>query len=454
MGLSRWLPGQRRSVISGFVVSGIVPLMAALTAGCGDSPGDGGDTGSLSSHDAARMEAADDTALPLLARSLLPEVETLTGLPARKPLAIALRTREELEAYLVEQLEEQLPADRLAAVQRTYARLGLVPEDLELDELLRSMLLEQVVGYYDPVRDTLYVMEGLDPELVEPVLVHELAHALQDQYQDLDSLMSANRDQNDRAAAAQSALEGHATLVMLEWQLGKLTGGAIGLDALPSLSDLPEVEMLEAAGLEMPALASAPRVIRETLIFPYLGGLEFVRRVRAGREFERWLPLGTELPVSTEQVMHPARAFGSAPDVPVDVTFFDWPPSGWSEVHSDGLGELETRIWLEEFLDDKERAAAAAAGWDGDRYSLVETPRGELLVWVTAWDRPAEADEFAAAAEQAVRVRYSRHTNRASSIERRILAGVPVVVLVDRPLAVNVSRAVPEIRLAIPVPER
>ncbi len=59
-------------------------------------------------------------------------------------------------------------------------------------QLLRSLLLEQVVGYYDPARDTLFVMEGLDPALVEPVLAHEIVHALQDQYEDLDSLMTAN----------------------------------------------------------------------------------------------------------------------------------------------------------------------------------------------------------------------------------------------------------------------
>ena len=56
----------------------------------------------------------------------------------------------------------EVPADRLEAVVRTYARLGLVPETIDLEPLLRSLLLEQVVGYYDPARDTLYVVDRVD----------------------------------------------------------------------------------------------------------------------------------------------------------------------------------------------------------------------------------------------------------------------------------------------------
>ena len=31
----------------------------------------------------------------------------------------------------------------------------------------------------------------------------------------------------------------------------------------------------------------------------------------------------------------------------------------------------------------------ASIGWDGDRYALVKTPAGNALAWVTVWDRPA-----------------------------------------------------------------
>ena len=405
----------------------------------------------VSEQRAGRSSITDDSSLRVLAAELLPEVETLSGLAARRPLALGTRSRSELESFLVAEIEDQLPPQRSRDVVRTYARLGLVPRDLELDDLLRSLLLEQVVGYYDPSRDTLFVVEGLDPSLLEPVLAHEIVHALQDQYQDLDSLMAANQGQNDRATASQSALEGHATLAMLEWQLARLTGGAMGLESLPSLTELPETELLEAVGLEMPALVSAPRLIRESLLFPYLGGLEFVRARRSAADGEPSAPLGSEMPVSTEQVLHPDRAFGVVRDIPVTVAFSAVPPAEWTVAHADGLGELETRIWLQEFFEDRDRATSAAAGWDGDMYRLLDGPGGEVLIWASAWDTSEDADEFARAARQVLKLRYAGDQSRSTEVERRTVSGIPLVVVIDRPIALDPAQIDSGVTVTVPV---
>jgi len=248
------------------------------------------------------------------------------------------------------------------------------------------------------------VVAGVDSTLVEAVLAHELVHALQDQHQDLDSLMRANLDRNDRANAAQAALEGHATLAMLEWQLGRLSGGAFEVEDLPDLAGLADADLIRAGGLEMPALASAPRILRESLLFPYVGGLRFTRarnRALGGRG----APLGDALPVSTEQVLHPERSLGADLDEPVPIRFAE-PPEGWREIRADALGEFEARIWLDELLGNPDRAARAAEGWDGDRYRLLEGPSGEALVWISTWDSRRDAAEFADAARDALARRY------------------------------------------------
>jgi hypothetical protein len=422
--------------------------VSAWAFGCGsDGAGERADR----SERTDAISESTETAVRDLAAQILPEIQTLSALPARRPLSIALRTREELESYLTAQLAQQLPPAKLRALERTYVRFGLIPEDLELDVLLRSLLLEQVVGYYDPARDTLYVIAGIDPAFVEPVLAHEMVHALQDQYKDLDSLMSANRELNDRATAAQAALEGHATLVMLEWQLARLTGGTVGLESLPSISSLPEEALLEAAGLEMPTLASAPRVIRESLIFPYVGGLEFLRARWRAEGGVRFAPLGEEMPVSSEQVLHPNRAFGSMRDDPVELEFSPLPSNGWREIHSGDLGELETRIWLRESLNDPLRASRCAEGWNGDRYRLIEAPQGEILVWATAWDSQTDADEFAAAARSIGTTRYGASSGRTQETVRRTVKGVPFVIVVDRPTTVDLSRIDSGVSVAGPV---
>lgn len=303
------------------------------------------------------------------------------------------------------EMAEQLPPDRLEAVVRTYARLGLVPDTIDLEPLLRSLLLEQVVGYYDPVRDTLYVVDRVDASQVEPVLLHEIVHALQDQYVDLDSLMQANLEANDRGTAAQAAMEGHATFAMLEWQLAALTGGDADLTTLPALDGLLGDDPLATAGLGMPILEDAPAVIRESLLFPYLGGLAFVQKYWAGTG-GRLPPLGDAMPVSTEQVLHPEKFAAGQVDMPTTVSFSSDPPPGWAEIHTDDLGELETRLFLREFLLDRAEADRAAAGWDGDRFRLLDGPTGEVLVWATVWDTDRDALEFETAVRKALNERY------------------------------------------------
>ncbi|MCL7961790.1 MAG: hypothetical protein M8860_02915, partial [marine benthic group bacterium] len=123
-----------------------MPCLAVLswapgTASCGSADGHDGRGQENRELQVAGSEA--DSALRVLAAELLPEVETLSGLPAKRPMALAVRSRDELETFLTSQLSDQLPPERSEALVRSYARLGLLPPELVLDELLRDLLLEQ-----------------------------------------------------------------------------------------------------------------------------------------------------------------------------------------------------------------------------------------------------------------------------------------------------------------------
>lgn len=384
--------------------------------------------------------AADSTLAVLLAE-IQPAVQRAAGLEARRPVNVARADDARVRAYLREQLERELPPERAGALTATYARLGLVPDTLDLASLFEALLAEQVIGYYDPESDTLFVQARL-PEgaQLETVLAHELVHALQDQHVALDSLSTALRGQNDPTMAAQAAIEGHATFVMTEWQLGRMSGAAVDLTTLPDLGESLASLDLSALGDGTPTevLQSTPAVIREGLLFPYIQGLAFIQRLWQAQE-GRSPPFGSALPRSTEQVLHLARYLEG--DAPTAVRFSEPPPDGWTEVWSDGLGEFETRIFLSEHLADPERAVAAAAGWDGDAYRLLRGPPGEALVWVSVWDAEAEADEFAEAAREAYRERYASGAGsspgsdemREVRVERATLGGRPGVVIQDAP---------------------
>lgn len=372
----------------------------------------------------------DEESLDVLVDSLLPRLEELSGLEAREPVNVALRDRAQLRDYVTRRLEEELTPEEMEGIEATYRALGLFPDTLDLRRLMLELYTEQVSGYYDPKLRTLYVMEGVSPEDFRPVLVHELVHALQDQHTNLDSLVAKERG-NDRQTAAQAALEGHATLVMFAWLAEQQAGHDVAIDELPDFGAILG-PALEAQNDNFPVFRSAPRIIRETMLFSYLKGASFVQALwRAEANGGRPAPIGHWLPSSTEQVLHPGARFIAERDEPTEIMLEETPSAeragAWRAVYENTLGELEAGILLSEHLGPG--ADSIARGWDGDRYRLLATPAGgHVLVWYSVWDDDAAADRFAGAYR---RILSARAAERQGTVERLSLDGRPVVRVVD-----------------------
>jgi hypothetical protein len=325
---------------------------------------------------------SSDPELRALASEILPGLAARASMELVAPVRIERRSRSELVAYLGHKLDEELPADEARATVRVYAMLGLVDPDLDLRGLLLDLYTEQVAGFYEPDSTALFVMEDQPREALESLLLHELVHAVQDQTADLDVLTSGDLG-NDRAAAAHAAVEGHATLVMLEFMMERMTGQAVDLASVPGIADqlLPAVDGMQA---QFPALAGAPLVIRRSLLFPYVQGAGFVQELWATEG--RVAPFGEWLPASTEQVID-----GRLDDPPLDVRI---DVQGGDVLHEDVLGRLELQVLVETHVSAD--AGGLAEGWGGDRYALVEPATGgdAALVWVSVWDDQQARDRF------------------------------------------------------------
>ena len=374
-----------------------------------------------------------DPALTAAADSLMPQLELFSGLHKLRPITMRQQSRDQLRKYVQERLHAEIPPEEMKGMQAAYTALGLLPDTLNLEKLLLDLYAEQVAGYYDPTTDAFYMVEGTPRDLLRPTLAHELVHALQDQHANLDSLISRKRG-NDRQTAAQAAIEGHATLVMFAVLAG---GGNANFDPamLPDMSDQLSV-LMEAQNSQFPVFRSAPRIIRETMLFPYIGGASFVQelwRAQAGTPNRFGAPLNERLPQSTEQVLHAREKFTTTPDAPSEVRFTQGMPG--AVVYENTLGELEIGILLQEHLGNK----AAAAGWDGDRYRVLEHDGKPIMVWQSVWDDPAAADRFMAAYRQVAQKR----TNRAIRVERNMVGNMNGVWVVDAPSGTNISEIRP-----------
>jgi hypothetical protein len=308
---------------------------------------------------------------------------------------------------------------------------------MHLGDFYVKVLTEQIMGYYDPKTKVLYVVKDAPEEYAGITIMHELVHALQDQYTNLDSLEHIAGD-DDRAAAAQAVIEGQATYE----QIYLMAGGSGNLAAqLPG--GWESMRSAIRQGLSAQAVfTSAPMVIQETLIFPYINGADFIRRFKAQRPGK--LPFDS-MPVSTEQLMHDPAYFGSPPDVPSLIAL----PAIPGTIDENNFGEFGTRLFIFQHTRDQDRSIRASNGWDGDRYALVKTPGGNALVWATVWDSPGDAAEFMSAIDEVMAKRYfvkprvtgeRRHFEtgkRTIDVDVREIGGRPVVLYTDTPAGVS-----------------
>jgi hypothetical protein len=342
-------------------------------------------TGSIAAQQAppSQLVESSDPELRALGRQLLPDLARRAGMELKEPVRLAKRSRAELVGYLKDKLDERLPPEEARNRVDAYHLLGLAPDTLDLRSVLLALYTEQVAGFYEPDSTALFIMDDQPPQAVQGLLVHELVHAVQDQSVDLDAITDPELG-NDRTTAAQAAIEGHATLVMLEYLTEQMQGSPVDLSTMPDFGATLR-PALEGMRSQYPALAGAPEVIQESLLFPYLEGAGFVQRLWTDEG--RVAPFGAYLPASTEQVIT-----GDLSDDPVPVAV---EVEGMRALDEDGLGRLELGVFLDARLG--EGGAELAEGWGGDRWVLVEGPDGARgLVLAVVWDEASARDDFVA----------------------------------------------------------
>ncbi len=348
----------------------------------------------------------------------IPKIEKAVGVPFKTQPRLEVRTRDQVRDFLLKKFDEQSPAAELAGEQAAYRAFGFIPDTLQLRPFLVRLLTEQIIGYYDPSAKVLYVVKDAPDDMVGVTITHELVHALQDQYINLDSLQGITGD-NDREMAAQAVIEGEATYE----QMSIMTGGQNIATLLPGGWDRVR-ELIRENESSQPVFASAPQAIQEELLFPYLSGAEFIREFKA--HYPGKLPL-TDIPVSTTQILHPAAFFGDSVDVPVTVTL---PRTAGETIYENNLGEFDTRLLLYRFLHDQVTAINAAQGWDGGRYRILKEPAGTAVVWATVWHTNVDAAEFVTALGQAMKNRYQTGAPSVSADGRRVYRGKTHTVVI------------------------
>jgi hypothetical protein len=322
------------------------------------------------------------------------DVRAIRGLQPKKEVDPVVLDDAGIKKITADGFKKDNPQALVDANERLLKGLGLLPADANLGELYVKLLGEQVAGLYSPDDKQLYVVSrsGKLGPTEKTTFAHEYTHALQDQNFDLGSLKLDEVGEGDKGIAGLSLVEGDATLVMSLWQIQHLSQA----DLLQLLGESLNPEVTAS-------LDAMPKVLQESLLFPYTAGLSFVQALQASRGWDAVNAAFRDPPASTEQVLHPEKY--ASHEAPVDVTLpADLPAKlgpGWTKGLEDTLGEFQLKVWLDQGPNGSGGPSAdtAAAGWGGDRVMLLDGPNGARAIALkTAWDSAADASEFAAAA--------------------------------------------------------
>jgi hypothetical protein len=360
---------------------------------------------------------------PEQARQLFNSVDSIlqfdskvTGLPALQTVKRRLVTRDEVEQYLMHQLQNDRDAKRLQSSELVLKKFGLLDRDFQLKPFLIQLLREQIAGYYDDKTKTVNLLDWIPPDEQKPVLAHELTHALQDQHihlekwdRDDDRPTPTNVQQDNEHIATDeedtvrdAVVEGQAMAVFIDYVLAP--SGKTLLTA-PQVAD----KMNEAMGdtSDSPTLANAPLLLQRSLIFPYIAGLNFVRAV--------WTAKGTEAafagmldhpPSSTFEIMNPKAYLAHVP-VPL-LKMPDIHPlidAQYQPYDIGVMGEFDVQV-MAELFGGQAAADVLAPAWRGGIYytaqsrdatsaSAKDSTASLALLYLSRWATPEAAVAFA-----------------------------------------------------------
>lgn len=369
----------------------------------------------------AELESLSDT--------IRQNLEKIRGVPFKRPVAVKLADKQKFLEYVRKRVEVSQTPARVQRDETIAKMLGLIPPDMDLVKTMESFLQQQVGGFYDPGSDTFYLMETFTGDIAKVILAHELTHALDDQYYDMDGAMKKLGEDTDAEWAYWSLCEGSGTAAMTSW-------------TFMHMGELDKDSLKNAGNLGMEGLDTAPQFVWKPLLGGYLRGQVFVTHSGHG------MPENVDRafhspPRSSEQILHPDKYWVDAKrDEPRRIEFDTAKlPKDWKVLGEDTLGELMLALVATPIADRKPLdptnpfammalafTNAAAEGWGGDRALLLGKGDERRLELATVWDTPEDAREFQQACTAVFATVPTTSTGMPAGLSAELVGGNAVVV--------------------------
>lgn len=354
------------------------------------------------SIDVDQSDGLSDAELDAYVARSMARVEVIREREFLEPVPVEVISR---ATYRNQTLNRTHGANFTAWNNQVWEALFIVGEQSDVQGELETVYGTSVLGFYSPSDDEIKVITDTpdEPVLNNATLVHELVHAMQDQYHNLSQSKYQGETQ-DTQLAVDGLIEGEANYI--ERQYSQRCGA--------------EWECVASPGSGSGGSGPQPNLgILLTLLNPYSDGPVYVNYLLNQAGWSAVDAAFADPPASTEQVIH------TTDEAPVPIEFEDTATNGWTPFPGQGINGSDTvgeaslyaMFWyqareydaetidpnslfrgLENEFDTYNYDVSPSAGWGNDRVFPYRKRVGDETqygyVWVTEWDTVVDADEF------------------------------------------------------------
>lgn len=367
-----------------------------------------------------------------------------SGMPKHAAVKRRLVSKADVEAYARQSLAKEEFTQRFAQAELSMKKLGFLPRDFNLKEFLVKSTGENIAAYYDEETKTVSMLNWVPPDKQEPILAHELTHALQDQNYDLHKWMKAvqkpangatsrdkaNENDDDSAIARKAVVEGQAMVVYVDYLLAPLKRNLEETPGLLYSMEEPAVKAVQDSQM----LHDAPMIMREMGTFAYNEGLIFEGELlHKGGKNMAFAGAFTRPPRSSHEVLQP-QAYISRENLPATgVPDMKQLLGEQYAVYDSGkIGQLDVRAYLKQY-GERKIADDLSSAWQGGAYvtyrrsknggtdknkaagDAAATTTDLALLHISRWKTPQAAERFARFYAGAVALRYQTATAQPAS---------------------------------------
>ncbi len=320
---------------------------------------------------------------------LASRLEEIRGLKFKEKLRIREGTRREYAGTALESVRI-LYGGNLTVAEQFLKFLGFIPIRMRLDLAVTAGAALGVPAYCSGGEVVV-----LDPKTPDDLLLNKMALGLLEQHYPEADLRKRAATSFDSQMALSAIRSGDADVSKVLLWFSKKGAEKISDDWLDGMVRTAEKWEREESKLKS---AIFPRIFVRSGDFGWRRGAVFVETLRlkggmalVDKAYER-------PPLSTEQILHPAKYLAGEAPVIIDLASTEehLRGLGFGVTYRTTLGEFGTAVLLETHLRNHD-SGPPAAGWAGDTIALFEGNGIAFTVWATEWDSERDAEEFQAA---------------------------------------------------------